>query len=311
MKKALLAVMIVSLAASPAAAQFGRALDMVKKVVGRADEDREKKVAATKGKVVADYWVEPMKKVHARFKGKVGTFAMFGDSITVSLAFWASLKWDHKNMDKPTAAAFERVKAHMIDECWQKWRGPKYGNEGRMTIRWAHANVSKWLKDLNPEVALIMFGTNDLGRLSVQEYDRKTRDVVRKCLANGTVVILSTIPPRRRQDRKAASFVAAVRKIAKALKVPLCGYYQAVMDRRPQDWDGKDPKFKSVPGGTYEVPTLISRDGVHPSNPKKWAGDYSVEGLKHNGFVLRNYVTLRAYDRVIRRALKRRSVARK
>ena len=32
-------------------------------------------------------WVEPMKKVHAKFSGTPGTFALFGDSITVSLGF--------------------------------------------------------------------------------------------------------------------------------------------------------------------------------------------------------------------------------
>ena len=44
--------------------------------------------------------------------------------------------------------------------------------------------------------------------------------------------------------------------------------------------------------------------GVHPSNPKKWQGDYSEEGLKHNGFVLRNYVVLHAYADLVRKVLK-------
>jgi len=311
MKKTLLTITILAVAASLATAQFSRALDLAKKVVAKADEDAEKKVAAAEGRKAEDYWVESAKGVHARFKGKRGTLALFGDSITVSMAFWSSLKWDHKNMDKPTAGAFERVKAYMVDDCWQKWRGPKHGNEGRMTIRWAHANVDKWLKDLNPEVAVIMFGTNDLSSLAVQEYDKKTREVVGKCLDNGTIVILTTIPPRRRYDRKTLIFVTALRKIAKDMKVPLCDFYQAVMDRRPNDWDGGEGQFKSVPGGTYEVPTLIARDGVHPSNPKKWRGDYSPAGLKHNGFVLRNYVTLLAYDGVIRKVLKPEGVAAK
>src|SRR5687767_14102471 len=43
-------------------------------------------------------WVRPMRQVHARFTGKAGSFALFGDSITVSLAFWAPLRHDRKNM---------------------------------------------------------------------------------------------------------------------------------------------------------------------------------------------------------------------
>jgi len=52
------------------------------------------------------------------------------------------------------------------------------------------------------------------------------------------------------------------------------------------------------------VATLISKDGVHPSNPKNFSGDYSEEGLKSNGFVLRNYLTLLAYGEVIEKVLK-------
>lgn len=253
----------------------------------------------------ADYWVAPMAEVHARFKGEAGTFAHFGDSITVSMAFWSSLFWDHKNMDAATQAAFDLVSRTMKKECWRDWKGPKFGNEGSMTIRWAHENVGTWLKDLNPEVALLMFGTNDLGQLKADEYEAKTREVIRKCLDNGTVVILSTIPPRHGQDEKCRAFVETLGRIARDMKVPLCDYYRAVIDRRPDDWDGCLAKFKDVPGDEYEVPTLIARDGVHPSNPKQWQGDYSEEGLRHNGFILRNYVVLRSYADVVRKALKR------
>src|SRR5256885_12046991 len=46
---------------------------------------------------------------------------------------------------------------------------------GRMTIRWAHDNVDAWLKKLNPEAALIMFGTNDLHDVPLDEYEKKLR----------------------------------------------------------------------------------------------------------------------------------------
>ena len=49
---------------------------------------------------VPPHWLEPMKKVHARFTGTPGTFAQFGDSITVSMAFWAPLRGEPKNMPK-------------------------------------------------------------------------------------------------------------------------------------------------------------------------------------------------------------------
>src|SRR3954451_10564507 len=91
-------------------------------------------------------WVAPMRKVHEKFTGTKGTFALFGDSITVSLAYWAGLPDTRKNMPPDGEADFKLVNAHMKKECWRGWRGPAYGNEGRMTIRWAHANIDAWLK---------------------------------------------------------------------------------------------------------------------------------------------------------------------
>jgi hypothetical protein len=242
-----------------------------------------------------------MKKVHARFKGEQGTFALFGDSITVSLAFWAGLPHARKNLSPEAEAAFKLVNGHMQSACWGKWRGPAYGNAGSMTIRWAHTNVNTWLKTLNPEVALIMFGTNDLTSVPLDEYEKKLRQVVQKCLDNGTIVIISTIPPRSGMLDKSRKYAQAAARVAKDLKVPLCDYFGECLKRRPDDWDGAAAKFKDYKG--YDVPTLISRDGVHPSNPAKYSGDYSAEGLKSNGFVLRNHVTLLSYAEVIRKVL--------
>ena len=247
------------------------------------------------------YWVAPMKKVHAKFTGKEGTFAHFGDSITITMAFWSSMKWAHKNMDAETAKAFELAKGHMLDECWNRWKGPSFGNQGTMTVRWAHANVDRWLKSLNPEAALIMFGTNDLTSVPIQDYEAKTREVVQKCLDNGTVVILSTIPPRHGMLEKSKQYAEVVRKIAKELRVPLCDYMAAILERRPDDWDGAMDKFKDRKG--YQVLTLVAGDGVHPSNPKEFNGDYSEEGLKTSGFVLRNYVSLLSYAEVVTNVL--------
>jgi lysophospholipase L1-like esterase len=261
-------------------------------------------VLPARGEEKGDYWVAPMKKVHARFTGTKGTFAQFGDSITVTMAFWAPLAGEPKKMSKEMAKAHALVKKYQKAECWNRWKGEQYGNTGSMTIRWADENVEKWLKKLNPEVAVILFGTNDLGQLELKEFTQKTRDVVRRCLKNGTVVLLTTLPPRSGQDRKAKAFAEAVRKIGREEKVPVVDYQEAVLKRRPKDWDGSLAKFRKEPGGEYDVPTLVCRDGVHPSNPKEYQ-DYSEESLTHNGYALRNHLTLMAYAGVIEKVLKR------
>jgi lysophospholipase L1-like esterase len=251
----------------------------------------------------AEYWVAPMRTVHAQFTGSARTLAQFGDSITISMAFWAPLAGTPKNMSADTTATHALVKTYLNPDCWTKWRGPEFGNNGSMTIRWAHQNVDQWLKRLNPEAAVVMFGSNDVGQMDVDEYEQKTREVVQRCLRNGTIVLLTTAPPLSGRIEKSQRFAEAVRRIAREEKVPLIDFFGEILKRRPDDWDGTLPQFKASPGDEYQVPTLIARDGVHPSNPRLYTSDFSDEGLKHNGFALRNYLTLRAYAEVIGRVL--------
>src|SRR5436309_8464825 len=110
-------------------------------------------------------WVGPMRQVHARFRGQRGTFAQFGDSITVTQAFWSPLQQSSRNAPPAMQAALDRVRGYLRPECWREWKGPEYGSEGGQTVRWAHDHVQEWLKKLNPEAALVMFGTNDLHSL--------------------------------------------------------------------------------------------------------------------------------------------------
>ncbi|MHC4401740.1 MAG: SGNH/GDSL hydrolase family protein [Planctomycetota bacterium] len=254
-------------------------------------------------------WVEPMRQVHGRFNGKAGTLACFGDSITVTMAFWSPLaNKGLKNVPDDMAEALTRVKAHLAEECWRDWKGPKYGNNGRMTIDWAHENIDTWLEELNPETALIMFGTNDLKRRdNLRNYERKYREVVRKCLDNGTVVILQTIPPCYQRPEVSRQYAEVVQKIAREVKLPVSDFFGEVMRRRPHDWCGKMDKFKlpeDRKAKNYEVETLLSRDGVHPSAPAKYRLDFSEESLSSSGYNLRTHLALMIYADVLESVLK-------
>ncbi|HEX4607329.1 MAG TPA: SGNH/GDSL hydrolase family protein [Urbifossiella sp.] len=247
-------------------------------------------------------WVAPMREVHAKFTGTPGTLALFGDSITHSLAFWAPLESAPKTLPEEDAKALAVVRGHMKAECWRVWRGPDYGNQSATTIRWADENVGKWLQKLNPEAAVLMFGTNDLTQPDAREYEAKTRAVVDRCLKNGTVVILTTIPPRSGRLAQAKTFADVQRRLAAVYQLPLVDFQAEILRRRPADWDGSLPQFKEYAADGYQVPTLIAGDGVHPSNPAKHA-DYSPAALDRNGFQLRTVLTLRAYADVVRQVL--------
>jgi hypothetical protein len=246
-------------------------------------------------------WIDAMRDVHSKYHGKAGTFAQFGDSITVTYAYWAPLQYERKGLSDQAKSAYERVVGYMDKACW-RWKGPEYGSDGGKTAKWANDNVDQWLKKLNPETALIMFGTNDLNQLTAEQYEQNLRSVVKKCLANGTVVILSTIPPRHGQLEKSKAFAEIARKIAADLQVPLVDYFDEILRRRPTDWDGAE-QFKGAKD-VYDVTTPISADGVHPSAPKKFANDYSDEAMKSSGYGLRGYLTMLAYADVIDSVLK-------
>ncbi|HEV7282983.1 MAG TPA: GDSL-type esterase/lipase family protein [Pirellulaceae bacterium] len=290
--KAMNGELIVEPAASPVGARVSSAGLQVAEFVS-ADRPGEQPA-----------WVPAMREVHAKFDGDEGSLSLFGDSITVSLAFWAPLADEPKGLSDELRQDLVIAKNRLRPETWRGQRGPAFGNEGGRTVRWAHDNTKGWLKKLNPEVAVVMFGTNDLASLEAEEYRTKLREVVEACLANGTIVLLTTIPPRHGFEEKSAQFAQIARDVANELRVPLVDYVAAVHERRPTDWDGAAETFADPDANAdvYDVPALIARDGVHPSNPRDHQS-HSEEDLSRNGFALRNASTLETYADVVRKVL--------
>jgi len=254
-----------------------------------------------------DYWVEPMREVHKRFKGKHGTLAQYGDSITVTMAFLASYSYGDeiapKNCPPEVKKELDAVASYANRALWREWKGPEWGNTGMMKSDWLIENVDAWQKKMNPEVAVILFGTNDLGSICPPEYTENMAAAIRRMLADGTVPMLTTVPPCANRDPDMMrDYWLALLSIAGALKIPVIDYYSEIIRRRPADWNGALEKFNQHDG--YDVPTLISRDGVHPSHPAKYRNDFSEEALNCNGYGLRDYLTLRKYYEVITKVLK-------
>lgn len=253
--------------------------------------------ASDSSKVEPPAWIDSMREVHSKSTGKPGVLMHLGDSITYSMAYFAPLQFvDQAKLPPAVSQALDRVNEHMQPECY-RWKGSEYGNDGGQTAAWAVEHVDDWIQKLKPEAAVIMFGTNDIRRGSIQEHAKQLRELVKRCLDRGVVVVLSTIPPMHGYDDKVQEAVTAQRRIAADLKVPLIDFYSHVLHRRPSDWDGAATGFAEF--DQWEVPTIISRDGVHPSNPTNWRSDYSEAGLRRNGNVLRTYLTLMAYAEVI------------
>jgi hypothetical protein len=231
-------------------------------------------------------WRAAMARVHARFTGRPGTFAHLGEPITVSLVSWLPLRDTRENASPEMERGFRLIEERMQPECWRHWKGPDFGNDGGRATRWADENGDAWLERLDPEAALIMFGTKDMTSLQLGECRDRLRAVARRCLENGTVVILGTIsarpgPARPGLEREAEAFAGAVREVARELAVPLVAYPAEIL-KRPHDWDEAAKALREFEG--YDVPTLIARDGVHTSAPDRFRDDYPEEALRCHGY---------------------------
>ena len=245
-------------------------------------------LVAALGSQAADQpdWASHMQEVHAKYKGKPGVVAQWGDSITFTMAFWCPLNYGHKYVPAELADTEKWLPKYVAKQCWRDWKGPEYGNNSGTTADWGLKGADGWLAKENPEVALIMWGTNDTkGKLPKEKYKAIIAGIVDKALANGTIPVLYTIPPRVSQTTDAAmatvveSYVAAVREIATEKKVPLIDFYKEIMDRQPKDF-GK---------------TLMG-DELHPSYPDGHQNSFDDESLKLSGYTLRNFLTLKMFN---------------
>jgi hypothetical protein len=244
-----------------------------------------------------DYWVEPMKRVRARFRGTGGSLGQYGDSITITMAFMAPHSYG-KTCIPPTCPPEVAAKLKVLDAyadrgLWRKWKHPRYGNNGSMTIRWAFANVDSWQKLCKPEVAVILFGTNDASYgPTPPDHTEMMAAVVDRILADGTVPILTTLPPRgdQKTSPRMMDRVRELRRaqlaVARAKKIPLIDFYTEIVSRQPDRWD------KTLMG-----------DRLHPSFRAPWKMNFTPEGLKNSGYTLRTYLTMMKWVEVIEKVI--------
>jgi hypothetical protein len=217
-------------------------------------------------------WWDAVRAVHAKFKGEAGTVGQFGDSITFSKAFFSALYWGQYT-GAPDLAAMRKA----LPRACADWKGPAHANYSGWQIQNLEKVIDNVLKTDNPEVALLMIGTNDVNGSpdpAKKNFGPRLKALIEKCHANGTVVVLHTIPPKRGKQAAVAAYNKVIKEVADELKVPLADFYGEIIKRRPTDWDG----------------TLIGKDGVHPSFVDPYKKDFTEAGLASSGYTLRNWL---------------------
>jgi len=239
-------------------------------------------------------YVDAMKKVATKFTGKEGVVIHLGDSITYANQYggWARggkgktpqeeavLKWMHCNDNNDTdgwyLARVDRP-GNRSDTAVSGIRSYEYLEGGKAGI----PPLAEVVKKYNPQIAVILLGTNDVngGRTPVQYKADMTRlvDIV---VGNGTIPIVSTVPPVRGKEDAVKAFNITLGDLAKEKKIPVIDYYGEILKRRPTDWQG----------------SLISEDGVHPTGDHGGASagsEPTEENLKNSGYLLRGVLSVR------------------
>lgn len=221
-------------------------------------------------------WVAAMKAVHAKGTAQKGSVSQIGDSITYTKAFLAFLAW---NKPEGFAAVNGRVNGKLLNDR----KGPEHSNYSGWTAGEGLSKIKGVLANEKPEIAVIMYGTNEVTKgVGVEQWQKNMGAIIDACLEAGCVPILSTIPPYPGKDDKAQALNAAAKKLATEKKIPLVDYYAAILERQPGTaWDG----------------TLLGKGDVHPTGGENHV--FTEDNLKKCGYALRNYVTLKAMNEVI------------
>jgi lysophospholipase L1-like esterase len=224
-----------------------------------------------------DEWVDAMKAVHAKGGSEKGSVSQIGDSITYSMAFLAG-------MGGLKSDEWKELKARVNTKILRDRKGAAHCNMSGWTASQGAAKVRNVVAAEKPEIAVIMYGTNDARTKSgaVADFKKHLASIVDACIDVGCVPIISTIPPILNKDARVAEFNDAIKSLALEKKIPLVDFNAEIRARYPDGgWDG----------------TLLGKGDVHPTGGALF--DFGDANLMKSGYALRNFLTCKAMKEVI------------
>jgi lysophospholipase L1-like esterase len=249
--------------------------------------------AARAADVVKDSWAWPkaMKAVTAKFKGAQGKVVPIGDSISYAnpAGQWARrgagrtpeevaiCKWMRSDVNDKTNGWWLAADDQPSNRSWTA----ASGLTAAQCLAGGHRGLpplDNILADHDPQVAIILLGTNDAGQqVPVEQYLAAMETIYKKCLDRGTIPVVTTVPPRNPDPSgRVGPYNEGLVALAKKLGLPLVDYHGEILARQPGNaWQG----------------TLISGDGVHPSAEGS-AGPATPENLAKCGYLLRGWLNV-------------------
>lgn len=155
------------------------------------------------------------------------------------------------------------------------WANPEFCEAGETPLACE-------LRLMQPSVALIMFGTNDVFYLDAAQFDYFLRGIVAETIRGGALPVLSTFPHRPEFPDKAVLYNQVVVRIAEDYDVPLINLWRAL---EPLPNQGVDPE-----------------ETTHMSAPASGAVCHFIGENLQAGFTVRNLLTLQTLDALLQAA---------
>lgn len=243
--------------------------------------------------VVDDDWDWPsaMAEVAKRFQGESGKVVPIGDSITYAnpAGQWvrygqsrtpeelAICKWMRSDVNDKTNGWWLAADDQPSGRSWTAVSGLTAAQCLAGGVR-GSASLDAILVDHDPQIAIILLGSNDAGQnVPVERYLASMESIYMKCIENGTIPVVTTVPPRNPDPAGLIGpYNDGLTALAKKHGLPLVDYYGEILARQPGNaWQG----------------TLISKDGVHPSNEGS-TGPATPDNLAKCGYLLRGWLNV-------------------
>lgn len=217
-------------------------------------------------------------------------FSKVGDSITVSNSFLYPFGIGRYNLEDysyldTTIQQFSQHNANIGNSFINESLASREGWSANAVLNPQMANAAHCLagetpllceyRIVRPSIAFIMFGTNDSGYRTVDQYTADMHDIIRLSEENGVIPILSTIPNRPDVQQQVLRFNDVIRALATENQLPFIDLYAM----------------------TVHLPNYgLTTDNVHlSSSPLGITGTatFNAQNLTY-GYVVRNLATLQA-----------------
>jgi GDSL-like Lipase/Acylhydrolase family len=250
-------------------------------------------------------YVPTARSVADKFQGQTGVVIHVGDAVTINPNYgqWARFGKGHTDEDRAMFTAFHAGENNEYDGWWLA-RKVHYDHHGSFTAsdglrvsqllhggRGLYPTLAKMLKQHQPQIVVLRIGMHDItANVKYDSYRADLEQALDMIASQGSIGILSTLPPHAGNLELGAAYNRGIREIAAERKLPLIDFEKELLARRETDWSGTLMNRNDL------LPTVIQGTATPASEP-------TAENLRNSGYLLLGWLTVKKLTEVRQRVL--------